>query len=343
MTQTEGRLIVVGGRQRAGALDLDEWHAYEKAIVAIIDLPDGQPEVVVEYETPEEYRVAETPSIVFKAGELQQNSLLTCTQTELLEFNTLDWALNHRWSHPWMNDVHHVCRGLSANRFLVANTGLDQIIEFETAGSDEVPVVINQWNVGQDATWDRFDKNIDYRKVPTTKPHQSHPNFVWSHRGRIYATRFHQQDMVDVESGKSIARVDSGNPHDGIVHLDQVSVTTTNGNVCTFVQQNSQWKNRRTVDLAQIEGESSLLGWCRGLCLIDESLAWIGFSRIRPTWLRKNLSWIKQGFQNKGVYGMAPTRVSLYDLERQKKIQEIDLEPIGLNAVFSIHWERVES
>ncbi len=78
------------------------------------------------------------------------------------------------------------------------------------------------------------------------------------------------------------------------------------------------------------------LGWCRGL-LTRGHQAWVGFSRLRPTKLRQNLSWVRHGFRETVHQRRLPTRIALYDLERPARLRDIDLEGAGLNAVFSIH------
>ena len=78
MTQTMNKincksLIVVGGRQRKNALDLDEWHTYETAIIAVVDTTTGKAEIVVEYQSPPEVCTANQPAIVFKAGDRRKD------------------------------------------------------------------------------------------------------------------------------------------------------------------------------------------------------------------------------------------------------------------------------
>jgi hypothetical protein len=63
----------------------------------------------------------------------------------------------------------------------------------------------------------------------------------------------------------------------------------------------------------------------------------VGFSRIRYTTLRRNLSWIRHGFRESEHHRERPTRVSLYSLERLALLRQIDLEDVGMGAVFSIH------
>jgi hypothetical protein len=63
----------------------------------------------------------------------------------------------------------------------------------------------------------------------------------------------------------------------------------------------------------------------------------VGFTRLRYTRLRKNLSWLRHGFRETEYHRLHPTRIALYDVEQPALLQEIDLEPAGLGAVFSIH------
>ena len=41
---------------------------------------------------------------------------------------------------------------------------------------------------GQVPTWERFDPEVDYRQVPTTKPHETHPNFVFIVEEDVWVT-----------------------------------------------------------------------------------------------------------------------------------------------------------
>lgn len=346
MNTGEPSLLVVGGRQRKNALSLDEWQAYECGLIIQLDCDSGEGKTVVEYVSPPTVCPAELPSIVFKAGDLhrEKNRLIVCTQTELIEYDLSSWRQTFYFSHPSFNDVHHVCYRQPADEgkehLLVANTGLDQVVEIECNHEDQAASKITQqWTACKEETWSRFDNSVDYRQVSTTKPHQSHPNFVFEHQGQVFATRFHQQDAIDMNNPDRTWPISVGNPHDGIVTGNSVCFTTTNGHL-VFCNLNKP-ETRRVMDLNQMTragdmGGNELLGWCRGVCL-EEEQAWVGFSRIRPTWFRKNLSWIKQGFRSKGEYGTRPTRIVKYDLNRQVKTAEIDLEKFGMNAVFGIY------
>jgi hypothetical protein len=88
------------------------------------------------------------------------------------------------------------------------------------------------------------------------------------------------------------------------------------------------------IDLKLIDGQQSLLGWCRGLLPIDEQKVWVGFTRIRKTRFRENILWVKtvitEGMREK------PTHITLYDIVNHRYLQEFDLERYGMNIIFSI-------
>jgi hypothetical protein len=334
MTQTINEinrksLIVVGGRQRKNALDLNEWRAYETAIIAVVDTTTGKAEIVVEYQSPPEVCTENHPAIVFKAGDRRKDRLLVCTQTELIEFNCTNWQIIHYVTHPWLNDVHHVCYG-DENSLMVANTGLDLVLKMDRTGT-----ILKSWNAGKSSTWNRFDQSVDYRRVATTKPHEAHVNFVFRADDFWWSTRFNNQDAMRLDDSSIRLKIPTGNPHEGLVTSEGVYFSTTNGTIVGF-DADTRIEIAR-YNLNRRPESSQILGWCRGMYFDKPDLVWIGFSRIRPTRIRKNLSWIKQGFRHLGTYGTLPTRIALYDLNREELLREVVLERIGLNAVFGIY------
>jgi hypothetical protein len=149
-------------------------------------------------------------------------------------------------------------------------------------------------------------------------------------------TRFEQRDAVAVDPSRNGHRapfaVGIQGIHDGHVAGDRLVFTSVDGHVVRFDTATGE---RRDFDLNSLKkpGDDRPLGWCRGVLTDgDARRAWVGFSRIRETKLRQNLSWIRNGFRER-----LPTRISLYDLERPALLREINLERAGLNAIFSIH------
>ena len=321
---------VVGGEQRGVPHWTREWKLYKKALVAKI--ADGRAERVLEYETPAAHCADAAPSIVFKAASIGGNRAYLCTQTEVLICDFPSFAIRDVISLPCFNDLHHVAVAPDG-RLFVAVTGLDAVAELAPDGA-----LLNLTSVTGASVWDRFSKTIDYRKVATTKPHHAHPNFVFFLDGEPWVTRFVQRDAVPLNGngkGRSPFRLGMEGVHDGHVAGRSVYFTAVNGFafVCDLASG-----AMKTFDLNRAESsyKDRPLGWCRGI-LPREGDIWVGFSRIRYTQLRQNIDWVRRGFRDADRLPPAPTRIARYDLGRNAFIEEIDLEPAGMNTVFSIH------
>ena len=61
---------------------------------------------------------------------------------------------------------------------------------------------------------------------------------------------------------------------------------------------------------------------------------WVGFTRIRKTLFRENVRWAKMVLREGTV--VKPTHIALFDIESQRCLREIDLEPYGMNCIFGI-------
>ena len=330
MTET---LWVVGGEQRVQFSKPKEWTQYRKAVV--VEVRDGRPKRVLEYETPPEHCPDDdTPSFVFKAATFEGDTAYLCTQTEVLVCDLPGFQIRRVISLPCFNDLHHVAPAPDG-RLFVAVTGLDAVAELTPEGE-----LIRLVSVLGGSPWDRFSPDVDYRKVPTTKPHRSHPNFIFFLDGRPWVTRFNQRDAVPVDGANGRPPFDVGSEegiHDGHVVGGELFFTTVNGCVVRFDLARGC---RTAFDLNTLSepDEDRPLGWCRGVLPTgDGRQAWVGFSRIRYTTLRRNLSWIRHGFRETEHHRERPTRIALYDLGNLSLQRQIDLEPARMGAVFSIH------
>ena len=325
-------LWVVGGEQK-DSLEQEEWHRFRAGVVARVDPETGRTERVLEYQSPPEHCPDDRPSHLFKAATVAGDTAWLCTQTEVLECSFPGFEIRRVISLPCFNDLHHVTLGPNGNLF-VAVTGLDAVAEVTREGE-----LVQLRDVLGGDVWSRFDPGVDYRKVLTTKPHRSHPNHVFFLDGQPWVTRFEQRDAVAVHPSRNGHRgpfsVAVQGIHDGHVAGSRLVFTSVDGRVVTFDTETGE---RRELDLNSLKepGDDRPLGWCRGLLTGDGDdgarQAWVGFSRLRQTKLRQNLSWIRNGFRER-----LPTRIALYDLERPALLREIKLERAGLHAVFSIH------
>lgn len=318
-------LYVVGGKQRAARTlrdGNDNWHGYDHGMVVQVDTEAGTATSRLEYASPPEV-AAEEGAISFQAGALEGDRLYVCTETEVLVYDLPDFEVLHYVTLPWFNDVHHV-RPTPDGHLLVASAGLELVIEATVEGE-----VRRVWNVLGEDPWERFDPQTDWRKVASTKPHRSHPNFVFYLGEEPWATRFHQGDAISlVEPGRRIAISDK-RIHDGVVHDGRIHFSTVDGHVLVADAETLQVV--ADIDLTTFHPDrSALLGWCRGI-LVDGDRMWVGFSRIRPTRFRENVGWVSRGFKRD-----MPTHIGCYDLASGTCVAEVELETTGLSAVYGI-------
>jgi hypothetical protein len=318
-------LYVIGGQQRGLrplTAGVEDWYEYQKGVILELDTKEHTGSVAVEYVSPPEARPSTEPAILFKSGTLVGDLLYVSTQTEVLVYAVPSFERVAYVSLPLFNDVHHV-RPTRDGNLLVANTGLDMVVEVTMAGD-----VVRVWNVlGQDP-WARFSRDVDYRLVKTTKPHLAHPNHVFHIGDEPWATRFEQRDAISlVEPGRRI-EIGLERVHDGVAHDGHVYFTTVNGQVA--IADATTLKIIEVINLTRAHPEDMLLGWARGL-MVDGHHIWVGFSRIRPTKIRENVGWVLRGL--KRDFG---THVGCYDLRDGSSIAQVAVEPFGLSAIFGI-------
>jgi hypothetical protein len=327
-------IYIVGGQQKKTMLSsLEEWHLCEKGLIMRVDPKYSSSQICVEYITPPEAcPAAQDPSIHFRAGTILGTKLYVCTQTEILIYELPRFQMVGYISLPCFNDLHHVCPTLQGS-LLVVNTGLDMVLEVTLDGK-----VLREWNVFGEPPWARFSPDVDYRKILTTKPHQSHPNFVFEFGSNIWVTRFTQKDVMCLTDSEKRLVLGIVGPHDGIVYGKSVYFTTVDGHI--VVSNLSKGYIEHVYDLNEMTDTTgywagSPLGWCRGLIVVDEEHVIVGFTKIRQTKWRENIRWIKRRF---GVpAGQRPTHIGLYDLKNRRICWQMDLQEKGLDLVFSMH------
>jgi hypothetical protein len=321
-------LYVLGGRQNRRVFKNDkEWNQYQAALVLGIDAATGVVSKCFEYQTPPEAKAGKDSSVLFKSGTLVGDKLYVCTSTEVLVLQLPEFRVLNYVSLPCFNDLHHVARS-SDGTLLAAVTGLDMVIRFNPQGE-----LLEEWNVlGEEPPWVRFSRAIDYRKVESTKPHHSHPNFVFELDGQVWVTRMVQRDAVCLTDRRRKVDLSIEGPHDGLVRFGRMYFTLVDGQVLTANSDNLRVE--QLVDLKTIENPNSLLGWCRGILPLTPSVCWVGFTRVRKTRFQENVLWVKRAWKE----GMIeePSHVSLYDLESRKRLQRVDVESAGMNVVFGV-------
>lgn len=318
-------LYVVGGQQRylrSILVGAQSGYEFQKGLILRVNVETGTSETCVEYVSPPEACAAVDPVVLFKSATLHNNTLYCCTQTEVLVYSLPNFEQVDYLSLPFFNDLHHV-RPTPDGNLLIANTGLDMVLEMTRDGQ-----TIREWNVLGEEPWARFSKQIDYRKGVSTKPHRSHPNHVFYIDEDIWVTRFEQKDAVCLTRPDRQIQIGLERVHDGVPHGEFVYFTTVDGHI--VITNQSTLKIEDVIDLNTMHDSNILLGWCRSI-LVEGDGAWVGFSRLRPTKFRDNVSWVKNGFKR-----ILPTHLAYYDFAKKQCVMEIDVEAHGMNAIFSV-------
>ena len=296
----------------------------------VVDRPGGNVDHVLTYVSPENVTAPEpNRAILFKAGTLAAGNLYLCTQTEILVYSYPDLKRRRYLSLPCFNDIHHVRPKRNGN-LLVTSTGLDMV--FEINAEDEI---VNEWTTAEGSGWSKFQPGVDYRRISTTKPHSSHPNYVFEASGKTWATRFVQRDALCLDDMQTTIPIGLQAPHDGEVFGDRIYFTTVDGHI--VVIDTKTLRKIDVINLNKIEAANNPLGWCRGIHVIDTHKVVVGFSRIRPTRYEKNILWAKHKLGVGRAVAPRPTRIAQYDLKERCLEWEFDVEDNGMNAIFSIH------
>jgi hypothetical protein len=322
-------IFVTGGKQRdVGAKPREEWNLYEEGVVLRIDPIADTVERCATYRSREGCFPDGEASITLEAGCVLDNHLYTCTRTEALVFELPSFTLIRHLSMPFFNDVHHVRPSIDGN-LIVTSTGLDAVFEVAFDGR-----IVREWGVLGTSPWERFSRDVDYRHVPTTKPHRAHPNHTFYFDDELWVTRFAQRDAICLTRELPHISVGIEGCHDGDVHDGRVYFTTVDGSV--VVTDPALESRRQSFDLNVLDNPSgSLLGWCRGIAVAGGGLVWVGFTRVRETRMTENLRWARDMVRPKS----RNTRVSLYDIRRNKLLLDVDVERYGMNAVFGIYLD----
>jgi hypothetical protein len=322
------KVYVGGGQFRTSIFQkLEEWESCKRAMLVEIDPDKKRSRNCVEYESPKDATPDELPAIIFKSSTLRDNKLYACTSTEVMIYELPSFRLATYITLPFFNDLHHVYP-TPQGTLLVMVTGLDIVAEVSLQGE-----FLRHWDVMGEDTWSIFSRDIDYRKVPTTKPHRAHANHIFQLGEEIFATRFHQRDAISLQDPTRRIEIGIQRPHDGFLFNGSIYFTTVDGHIIIASPENL--KIERILDLNKMSGydasNGETLGWCRGLLPLNEQFVWVGFTRVRPTKFKENLSWVRHQKRNH-----RPSHIALYDLQSGRCVDEIETEPHGIGVVFTL-------
>jgi len=320
------KFLITGGQERKGNVEYEGWRGSCAGKLLRVDFDTGKTEELVVLDQGGDNYPDDNPNLLFTAATLDGDTLWLCSETEAFEYSYPQLELKRKASYPCFQNIHHVAT--YGENIAVVSTGLDMVVLL----SKETLEPVSYINVeGKDA-WHRFSCDVDYRKIHSTKPHDSHPNLVFNLDGDLWATRFIQRDAVMLGNAScKISVSDKCGIHDGHVVGGEIYFTSVNGAV--IIVDLAERKVKERISLREIEGVSIPLAWCRGLH-IDGDIAYVGFSHLRPTKLMDNIRWARNYVASKGA--LTKTRIVAYDLKKKKKVGECFMPKNSVSSIYSI-------
>lgn len=315
--------MLAGGTQRvAGVGDRDHEALYEEAVAAVLDTSTGALRAFHRHRDPPDVCGGQPDMVghAFKGMHRDGRHWLLCTERNLLWVDG-GGGVRRSWSDPLLNDVHHALRHQGS--LWVTSTGLDAVLEVR----DDQVWAVHPLTPGADEP----ARDIDWR-TRSTRPHQVHPNHLFVHEGRVWVTRLHGRDAVEV-GGEGHWELGKERLHDGVLHEGCVWFTTVDGHL--VAHDAGTGVCRRRIDLGVGSSRKRPLGWCRGLAFTGE-VAWVGMTRIRATRWRQNLAFVRGLMRGVQHATRHPTRVVGVRWRTGEVVAEWEVEEVGLHALFGI-------
>ena len=126
------KFLILGGQQKSkiDAYNTPEWKGYARGIALEMEYKPGRSVIkkAFDYTSPPQNRnETEDASVLFKAGQINKNNIVVCTQTEVLIYSTATYELTNVVSLPCFNDIHHA-RFSKTGNLLVVVTGLVRLV-----------------------------------------------------------------------------------------------------------------------------------------------------------------------------------------------------------------------
>ncbi|MBN2732556.1 MAG: hypothetical protein JXR26_09020 [Balneolaceae bacterium] len=271
----ENKLLVSGGCLR-NADDLEEGKYYGKATLLLLDLSTGEYRELLSKSDGGEHYPPVNPNQQYTAASLDGDVLWLPTDTEIFKYRLPELILEACYSHSCFHNIHSV--HAFDDFLIVTSTGLDNVVILDKH-TGQITRVLN--SEGKDP-WHRFSSDVDYRIIYSTRPHDSHPNFVFRLDGKYWVTRCKQEDAIcleDINNRIDISQGANVSVHDGLWWNDKIIFTRVDG-FLVFCDPISK-KVIETVDIFALK-RNRLRGWCRGLW-VDGETFYIGFSKLRTT------------------------------------------------------------
>jgi hypothetical protein len=282
-------VLITGGVLRPNGFELGEGKYYGHAKLLRVDTRTSRVEVLLSINEGNENYPDEHPNLEFTVGDVDGDSLWLSTDTEIRHYRYPSLDLIETFSHPCFHNIHSVA--VRGGELYVTSTGLDMVVVLDKRNG----AILRYINTEGKPTWHRFSREVDYRKQHSTRPHASHPNYVFWVDDEPWVTRCTQEDAVMLsDPSRKINISGEKKPisvHDGIVKDGRIYFTTVDGAIVVADAQTQ--KVVEILQISSLKGYGGLRGWCRGLYIADD-VCYLGFSRLRKTRRMEKLEWVKR-------------------------------------------------
>lgn len=295
------------------------------ACLELVDFESKEISFLKKVVTDASYRPNAYKDVRFTSCSLHEDELYVPSPTQIFVYDTSTWEVKSTLNSPLFNDVHHVEK--YEDEISVVSTGVDSFLLFDLDYNLKKKI-----NVLGKEFYHQFPDGTDFRKISTTKKHESHPNFTFRINGDPWVTRFYQKDAINVYDPSQ--RIDIGveRVHDGHVIGDTVYFTTVNGFVIGIDVKTK--KRKVEIDINKLYNVKRPLGWCRSFALHGDDI-YIGFTSLRATKIEANIRWMRHYLFNKTAPSL-PSRICKINLKKQKLVDEFIIPHGHINQIFSI-------
>lgn len=321
------KILITGGVERENGFELGQGKFYKAGKLFSLNLENDNYQEHICFDQANENYPEEHPNLLFTAACYDDDLIWIPTHGEVIAYRLHDWKIIRRFSIPLFNNNHSVI--MLDNKLYVTATGTDMVVIMDKDVGKSIECI----NIEGKDIWHRFEKQIDYRKIHSTKPHQGHPNYVFKLKDEIWVTRCGFEDaacLTDVKKNIKVTNDKEMSIHDGFVYENDIYFTSVDGHILVADQKSLKIKNIYNLN----KGVDRInKGWCRGL-YIEDGLAYVGFSKIRKTRNARRLEWLKKSIKRNNEN--LDSAVVVFDLNKQVKIKEIAFEEGVLDAIYSI-------
>ena len=323
-------LLLTGGQLRPDGFALGEGKYYSGARLLKLDPVTGQVQTLLAVDEGTANFPAEHPNLQFTAACTDGQALWLAMDTEIRRYTYPALDLMATISHPCFQNVHSVA--VRGNSLWITSTGLDLVVVLDKhSGALQELLHVD----GKDP-WQRYARDVDWRQVHSTRPHDFHPNFVFWLGDTPWVTRCTPEDAVPLRGpGRPVDLSGTKRPisvHDGVVHEGSVYFTLVDGTLVVMDPAVPE-APLREIGLSALPGFGGVRGWCRGLCFAD-GLAYVGFSRLRLTRSQSKLDWVRRAVGRGAAVEAAS--VLAVDLQSMRIVKDYRFEEGIIDAVYGI-------